>query len=79
MKVQVTVEVSDDERLAIGALKYGSFVAANRIDVREWAAGALEKELLPLQSEVAAVRDQLVEALQQPKMSLDEYRESKDK
>lgn len=42
MKVQITLELDEDQRIAVGFIQHGQFRPAMREDVREFALGVLD-------------------------------------
>jgi hypothetical protein len=62
MKVQITIEIDDSERLGIGAVN-GAFRPATREECREWIATTLEKPLAVLGVATEDARADLIETL----------------
>ena len=63
MKVQITIEVSDEERIGIGAVVNSTFAPASRSDVRQWVTDVVEASLSPISTAVEAQRESLVATL----------------
>ena len=66
MKVQISIEISDDERIGIGVVVNSTFRPASREDVRLWGEAILERALEPVGNAVDHNREALVEALSSP-------------
>ena len=71
MKVQVTIEIAEDERIGIAAIVSSEFRPASRVECRNWASGVLEGALSPIGNEVSAQRDALIQALTPPLVTAD--------
>ncbi len=63
MKVQITVDLSDDELIGIGLIANGQFVKANRADAATWLQNTLAPELVTINRRVENTRKDLVAAL----------------
>ena len=71
MKVQLTIEIAEDERIGIAAIVASEFRPASRVECRDWASGILEGALNPIGDEVSAQRDALILALTPPVLTAD--------
>ncbi len=63
MKVQITVDLSDDELIGIGLIANGQFVKASRADAATWLSNTLAPALVAINRQVETTRKALVSAL----------------
>ena len=63
MKVQLTVEVTDDEMIAVGLLTTGLFIPATRVQIRETAEEVLSTYFTKIGDEVSELKTNLRDEL----------------
>jgi hypothetical protein len=63
MKVQVTIEVSDDARIGVAVVEADKFRPATRIEVRDWATAILDDQLEDLEGRVKGYRAEILKEL----------------
>ena len=66
MKVSITLELDDDQRVAVGLIETGKFVPAKREQVREFVTGLV----------MAAINDTARVVVEQQKATANEIRKS---
>lgn len=67
MKVQVTMDLTPDQRIGIGLIQSGLFVPAKTVDIRKYLSNQMQEKLDDIGKDVATLRltlrDELVAKL----------------
>jgi hypothetical protein len=65
MKVQVSIELDDEQRVAVGLIETGKFVAASREQVREFVTGVIYSTINDTAKVVKAQQKTIIEEVRQ--------------